>query len=281
MRGLGRSSAAISVVNAVATGLGCAVGVRLYAAVALELEVAGTPEVVVEPAESNTPLVRTSLDRALGVAAPGRVFSARLRVDSEIPVAKGLKSSSAVSTATIQSVYRALGIDLPPQEVAALAAAVGRETGLSATGAFDDALAGLVSGFVVTDNREDKVLLRAPVDPEWTAVVHVPAGTHPPSSRLRERFRPWAREGTAAAEAALHGQWADAMHRNTGLIERVMGYKYAGLRHLLAGAGAVASGVSGMGPALVALAPRMRAQDVLEAMPPERFVVPLCSEAHP
>ncbi len=281
MRGLGRSSAAVSVVNALATGIGCAVGVRLYAVASLELEPAARAELVVEPAVSDTPLVRASFERALAFAAPSRTFSARLRVDSEIPLAQGLKSSSAVSTAVIRAVDRALGAEVADDAVAGLAARVGREVGLSATGAFDDALAGLVPGFVVTNNREDRVLLRAPVEPDWTAVIHVPPGTHPPSSHLQERFRPWAREGTAAAEAALRGQWADAMHRNTGLVERVMGYKYAGLRHLLAGAGAVASGVSGMGPALVALAPRHRAPGVLEAMPPERFIVPLCSEGHP
>ncbi|HTS32343.1 MAG TPA: shikimate kinase [Thermoplasmata archaeon] len=281
MRGLGRSSAAISVVNALATGIGCAVGVRLYAAASLDLEPAATPGLVVEPAESGTPLVRASVERALGAAAPGKAFSARLHLDSEIPVAKGLKSSSAVSTAVIRAVDRALGTESTDLDVAALAARVGREVGVSATGALDDALASLVPGFVVTNNREDRLLLRAPVDPEWTAVVHVPPGTHPPSAAVRERFHPWGREGSAAAEAALRGEWADAMHRNTSLVERVMGYKYAGLRHLLAGAGAVASGVSGMGPALVALAPRHRAAGVLAAMPPERFTVPLCTEARP
>ncbi len=163
-------------------------------------------------------------------------------------------------------------------EVAALAAAVGRDVGLSATGAFDDAIAGLLTGFVVTDNRADRLLLRAPADPEWMAVVHVPSGAHPPSPGLLERFRPWAREGSAAADAALRGDWADAMQRNTGLVERVMGYQYGELRHRLAGAGAVACGVSGMGPSLVALTPRSRTSAVLGAMPPERFAVPLSSE---
>jgi shikimate kinase len=281
MRGLGRSSAAVSVVNALSSGVGCAAGVRLYAAVSVELTDARSPSVVVEPEASRTPVVVASLERALARAAPGRAFSVYLEVDTEIPVAKGLKSSSAVSTATVRAVHRALEAPVPDEAVAALVAEVGREVGASATGAFDDAMAGLVPGFVVTDNRTDRLLRRVPADPEWTAVVHLPPGEHPPSPDVRERFRPWAREGAQAADAAVRGEWAEAMDRNTAVVERVMGYDYARLRQRLHGAGAVACGVSGMGPALVALAPRTRAAEVLAAMPDDRFVVDLCSEAHP
>jgi shikimate kinase len=281
MRGLGRSSAAVSVVNALPTGVGCAIGVRLYAAASLELEPSGAPGEHIEPPGSRTPLVSVSLERALATVAPGRGFSARLEIESEIPVAKGLKSSSAVATAIVRAVYDAFGERATDREVASLAAQVGRAVGVSATGAFDDAMAGLVPGFVVTDNRSDRVLLRAPVDPDWVAVVHIPAGNHRPSPDLRERFQRHAGEGSVAADAALRGDWAEAMRQNSTLVERVMGYDYASLRQQLAAAGAISAGVSGMGPSLVALAPKSRAPEVLAVMPADRFVVPLCSEVHP
>jgi shikimate kinase len=281
MRGVGRSSAAISVLNAIPTGIGCAHGVRLYTAVTVELEERDATRVEVEPASSATPVVVGALAGALAHFRPGLHFSAHLQVDSEIPVAKGLKSSSAVATATIQAVAKALDREPPAVEVAAWAAQVSRAAGVSATGAFDDALAGLVPGFVLTDNRTGHLLSRRPSDPAWTAVLHVPQNSHPPSPSFQAAFRQSKAEGDAAAEAARLGAWADAMDRNTRLVERVMGYDYQELRAATRAAGAVASSVSGLGPAFVSLVPRSHAAAVLDVMPAERFVVPLTSEEHP
>jgi shikimate kinase len=57
------------------------------------------------------------------------------------------------------------------------------------------------------------------------------------------------------------------MRRNTELVESVVGYPYAELRDRLRRAGALASGVSGMGPALASIAEASDAIRVLEAMP--------------
>ena len=281
MRGVGRSSAAISIVNALPTGIGCAHGVRLYAAATVELQPTASIQIEVEPEASRTPIVVRSLEATLRRLQPEAGFFARLHLDSEIPVAKGLKSSSAVATATIRAVADALETDLDSIEIARMAAEVGREVGVSATGAFDDALAGLVPGFVVTDNRTWELLRHEPADPDWTAVVHVPSGTHPASPSVRDLFQRWAPEAESAVRSARRGAWAEAMQQNTLLVERVMGYDYRDVRDRLQRAGAAASGVSGLGPALVSLVPRARTQAVLDTLPPERFVVPLTSEEHP
>jgi len=111
MRGVGRSSAAISIVNALPTGIGCAHGVRLYAAATVELQAKATMQIEVEPDASRTPIVVRSLEATLRRLRPEAGFFARLHLDSEIPVAKGLKSSSAVATATIRAVADALETD--------------------------------------------------------------------------------------------------------------------------------------------------------------------------
>src|SRR5208282_4810168 len=112
-------------------------------------------------------------------------------------------------------------------------------------------------------------------------VVHVPSGTHPASPSVRDLFQRWAPEAESAVRSARRGAWAEAMQQNTLLVERVMGYDYRDVRDRLQRAGAAASGVSGLGPALVSLVPRARTQAVLDTLPPERFVVPLTSEEHP
>ncbi len=281
MRGIGRSSGAISIVNAIPAGIGCAVGVRLHLLAEAEVDRAGAPTVEVDPPTSSTAVVAAAGRAALAAVDAAHPYSLRLRIDSEVPVGRGLKSSSAVATAAIGAVFDAFGRSAPPEEIARLAAEAGRRAGVSATGAFDDALAGLVPGFVVTDNRVDRLLMRAPVDPAWVAIVHLPTDPHPPVPDLVERFRGEAAEGAAAADDARAGRWAAAMERNSDLVERAMGYDYAALRRAFRSAGAWASGVSGVGPALVALADRARAADVLARAPPARFAVPLASEAHP
>jgi len=131
MRGVGRSSAAISIVNALPTGIGCAHGVRLYAAATVELQAKATMQIEVEPDASRTPIVVRSLEATLRRLRPEAGFFARLHLDSEIPVAKGLKSSSAVATATIRAVADALETDLGSIEIARMAAEVGRDRNLN------------------------------------------------------------------------------------------------------------------------------------------------------
>ena len=57
------------------------------------------------------------------------------------------------------------------------------------------------------------------------------------------------------------------MELNTRLVEQVLGYEYGSIRAELARRGALASGVSGMGPALAAIAPRDRCAEVAAGFP--------------
>jgi shikimate kinase len=284
MRGVSRSSAALTVVNALPTGVGCAIGIARFVTVTAELE-PGNPETVqCTPEDAGTPLVRASVLAALARVDPTRRLHAVLDLRSEIPVAKGLKSSSAVSTATILAVTRAAGRELTSLAVAQLAAKVGRSVGVSATGALDDALAGLRPGFVVTDNRRDTLLAEGAPDPSWAAVVYLPPGQHPPAPSLRTQFETAAVEGLEAVHAALAGRYPEAMRCNTLLVERLMGYRYAELRERIEKAGAVGVGVSGLGPALAALVPRDRQEAVLSCLPSdsgERFTADLTREVGP
>ncbi len=83
--------------------------------------------------------------------------------------------------------------------------------------------------------------------------------------------------GELAARAALDGNWTKAMQLNTELVERTMGYVYRDLRDHLRGHGAIASGVSGLGPTLAAIAPVARLADLVRELPADqarKLVVP-------
>jgi shikimate kinase len=257
VRGIARSWGAISFVNALASGVGSAGAVALPVDVLAEVVTAEQAPTRIEfdPPDDAALARATVLEivRRARSAVPWRI---RVSVRSTIPVARGLKSSSAVGTAVAAAVGRALGLRLSSDEVARAAAETALAIGQSATGAFDDAFAACAGGLVVADVRERRVLRHEPAPADWSVLLWIPKGTHRPSSAAKDRFRTHAAAARAASEAAASGDYLRAMELNTAVVERAMGYDYRALHDRFRRAGALASGVSGMGPAVAAILPK-------------------------
>lgn len=269
MNGIAQTSAAITIANALPTGVGCAAGIELMAEARIELEPEGSglPKSVVLPSESRTPLVEEALQIGLSRYFPDQKVTVRLSLKSDIPIGRGLKSSSAASSAILLAVARAAGNEPTSLEIGLLSAEAGRRSGVSATGALDDALAGLDPGIVVTNNVRGEVLRRSEADPDWGVALYIPSQVHPPSPDLRAAFQAERSAGETVARAATNGDWITAMRLNTELVEKAMGYSYATIRERLRGRGAIASGVSGLGPTLAAIAPIGRIPELLRSLP--------------
>ncbi len=268
MKGSGSATAAVTFLNALFTGIGCAAGIELRASASVELVPADRRSFSINPA-ADSPLVHAIAGAALDLWAPGERFEVRATLDSEIPVARGLKSSSAVSGALASAIAAALGRPTRPDEVARLSAAVSRAIGVSATGAFDDALAGLRPGIQVTDNVARRALRSDAPDPGWHALVLVPGAIHRPAPEYLESFRALAPEALAAETEARLGHALAAMELNTALVERALGVDLSGLHRRLRGAGALGSGVSGLGPSVVAIVPAERRGDARSVLAEE------------
>jgi shikimate kinase len=269
MRGVGHASAAISFVNALFTGTGAAAAIGITASATVELEPAGpvrTGRLAISP-PADTPLVRASVLDAIRRWGGSVEVDTDLRLESAIPVAKGLKSSSAVGVAIAKAVAAAFGQSPSAEAVATASAEVSQAVGVSATGAFDDALASAAGGIVVTENRSRRVRVRGIADPDWALVLWMPPGSHAPSPEWRDRFETERAEALSAVEAAERGDWLRALEANTELVERVMGYDYRPVRRALQRSGALASGVSGLGPTLATIVPRSRLRQVLRSHP--------------
>jgi shikimate kinase len=219
---------------------------------------------------TDTDLVRETLAVGLNRFAAGQTFSGELRIESQVPARKGLKSSSAVGGAVLRAISSTLRQSHPSEELARISADVAQEIGLSATGAYDDCLAALRGGLVLTDNTKRIELRAPPFSLPLRVVLWIPPESHATSTSLRDRFRAEAEAGQAAAEAARAGRWAEAMTLNTELVERVMGYDYGALRSELLHRGATMCGVSGMGPTLAVLAPAANVDAVVSALPSDR-----------
>ncbi len=268
MKGTGHATGGITFLNALATGIGSAAGIAIPLSASVELVPAREPGSRSIDPPSDSPLVRASLSAALRRWAPGRAFHATVAVDSEIPVARGLKSSSAVSGAVARGVAAALGVFAPSTEVARLSADVSQAIGLSATGAFDDALSALEPGVQVTDNARRARIRHDPVDPTWEVVLWIPDRPHLPSPNYREAFSRLRSSASEAEAAARRGDPLAAMAGNTLLVERALGYPYAEIRRALLRAGALGCGVSGLGPTLAVVVTSEVVSEVLKSLPP-------------
>ncbi|MCI4327235.1 MAG: shikimate kinase [Thermoplasmata archaeon] len=286
MHGVGSATAAVTFVNALFTGVGAAAAIDLTLTAEVDLEPAtgDSPAVRVSEPGSDTPLVRASLADALRRWGHGGRYQGSLELRSEIPPSKGLKSSSAVGVAIGRAVARAFGVPASPWALALASSEVSQRIGLSATGAFDDALAAAGGGVVVTENSGPTVRYRGALPTEWSVVAWVPLGVHAPSVDWRSNFRARAAEAEPAVEAALRHDWAAAMEANTRLVESILKYEVGDLRLALGAAGAIASGVSGLGPALAVICPGARTSELTRLLPEgetwsTRFVPPASPEA--
>ena len=156
MKGYGWSNGAASVLNAVATWKGSAFAIELVARAEVELDRSSGIRGDV-PGMDNR-LIERCVEKVLEHL--GLEYGGRVRTFSEIPVASGLKSSSAAANAVVLATLDALDVDMDLVSAAKIGVEAAREVGVTITGALDDALASMLGGVVVTDNHEMSLLRR-------------------------------------------------------------------------------------------------------------------------
>lgn len=173
MEGRAVAPAAGTVLNALATGVGSAFALDfdVEAAVTLTADAAVSGTVADHP-DADTSLVERCVELATERYGDGE--GGTVRTESEIPLASGLKSSSAAANATVLATLDALGEadSVERVDAARLGVEAARDVGVTVTGAFDDATASMLGGLTMTDNQTDELLFREEV--EWHAAVWTP-----------------------------------------------------------------------------------------------------------
>ena len=259
MKGRGMAHGAGTIINAIATGKGAAFGIDLRTDAEVELNDSGIIEVLIDGAEGeSTRLVELCVRSVLRTYGEDRL-GARVVTRSEIPISKGLKSSSAAANATIKATLRALGEDMPLLDSIRMGCRCAIEAGVSVTGAFDDACASVMGGLVITDNTNMELVDRERMDPSLVALIHVPSYQIRKHGLPLDRIRNIADIIELAYILAQKGQYAMAMKLNGLAYASVLGVDPSVMHEALA-KGAVAAGISGTGPATVILVERDRAE---------------------
>jgi shikimate kinase len=238
---------AATIVSALATGKGAAFGIDLWTKARVKLTDDGSIETrILDDLQENTLLAEKCV-RAVFKRFGIRTVGARVETESNIPIARGLKSSSVAANAIVLATLAALEKRLEPSEILSLVVDTSLEAKVSVTGAFDDAAASLYGNVVVTDNTDRKVLRKFPVEDYHVLLLAPPEKAYTAEVDVR-RIRTIARYVEIAHKEALAGNYWNAMTLNGLVYSTILNLPTDVIIESLE-AGALAAGISGKGPA--------------------------------
>ena len=164
---------AVSMVNAIATGTGCTLGIDTFVETTLTKKQGTGIHITSENKTISSRLINKVIENMVSKKILENI---RLELDfrSNIPTGYGLKSSSAISSAVILSCAKAFGKTMTDEEILKLGAKTSIQTKVSITGAYDDACACYFGGFNVTDNLRMKLIHRELGPKDLQVIIFLP-----------------------------------------------------------------------------------------------------------
>jgi shikimate kinase len=238
---------AISIVNAIATGKGSALGISLKVTAEVELQKGHGLRFIT--GRNGNRLIKNIVQKTI----PKQIIESNMisiRVDSEIPIGYGLKSSSAVSNAVALACSQIeREEDINDYVILEVAARSSLEAKVSLTGAYDDATACYFGGFTVTDNYSRRLIRKERAPENLYAIIILPSNS--PRGDVR-KLRNLSDIFIDAFRFAESGQYWKAMKLNGVLASAALSSSYmpvmAAMEH-----GALSASISGNGPSIAAV----------------------------
>jgi shikimate kinase len=265
---IGRAVAygAVTVINAISCGLGAALSVDLKteARVKLTSEPRNIEGKILSDPSENPILINKVVKNVLRYFRLEDQYGAYVETQSNIPIARGLKSSSAAANAITLATVSALGEEVDDLSVINIGVDASIEAGVTVTGAFDDACASYFGNIVITDNYKRKILKRFRPEGDYAILILVPPKKAYTSKSDVKRMKIIADQVKALHRMTLLGDYWSAMTLNGLLYSAVLGYDINVALDALA-EGAVAAGLSGKGPAVASIVPRENIELVRDA----------------
>ena len=208
-------------------------------------------EIASDPKES-TLLIEKTVARVLQKFGLEKSFGAKIKTQSNIPIARGLKSSSVAANATALATIAALEKTLDDLEIVKLGVEAAFDAKVTVTGAFDDACASYFGGIVITDNLKREIIKQLPLPDDLVVLFHVPPQKAYTANSNVSRLRTVKPLVEIAFERALEGKVWEALTLN-GLIYSSASNLNPSIAIDALAAGAVAAGLCGKGPAVTAV----------------------------
>lgn len=258
---------AVSILNAIPTGVGGALGVDLWTEAEVRL-IDEPGRIRVSIPEGEDPRLAVESAKAVLEHAGKADLGLLIKTRSNIPIGKGLKSSSAASDAITLAVAKLLDLHVSDEVVVELAVKASIKAGVTITGAYDDAYTCFFGGVNVTDNRARKVLWRMYSPRDLEILILVPEEKIYTSSVSLESLEKVKEVCLKAVDLALRGRIWDAMTVNGLAVAAALNLDMKPILRALR-AGAYAAGVSGTGPAVAAVVSPKRGEEVRRSL--EKF----------
>ena len=250
------SHGAATIINAIATGKGAAIGVDLWtkARVTLTDEPGIIESTIVSDPTEDPVLIEKTVGKVLKFFNLEGKFGAKVETSSNIPIARGLKSSSAAGNAISLATVAALNKKLDDIKIVKLGVDGAIDAKATITGAFDDACASYFGGVVVTDNLKRRIVKRFEIAEDLAVLFYVPAKKTYTISSDVGRMKGVASLVKIAYKEALKRNYWVALTLNGLIYSPALGYDPSIATDALM-AGALAAGLSGTGPAVTAIVP--------------------------
>lgn len=245
---------AISIVNAIATGYGSAMGISLN--VKVEIISKRGSGLIFQKGGGSLMIKKIIYD----VLQSKYINNNQLliNINSEVPSGMGLKSSSAVSNAVALACISLTNKEISDEFVLNSAIDASLYAKTTITGAYDDSTACYYGGFVTTDNYKRKIWKRENSPTDISAVIFLP------NNKKRgdvTRLKLLSDIYLEAFQLAYSGQYWKAMTLNGVLTSSLLSNSYTITRMCLEN-GALAASISGNGPAIAAVVRESEVQKI-------------------
>jgi shikimate kinase len=254
---------AVTIVNAISCGLGAALGVNLWTEAIVKLT--NDPHIIegkiLSDPNENTVLIEKTVSHVLKHFSLENEYGAYVETRSNIPIARGLKSSSVAANAIALATFSALKADVDDLTVVNLGVDAAIDAKVTVTGAFDDACASYFGNIAITDNQSRKILKRYVPEEDYAVLIYVPPKKAYTVDSDVQKMRLMAKEVKSIHRQALLGEYWSAMTLNGLVYSTLLGYDTKIAVEALS-AGAVAAGLSGKGPAVAAVVSNEKIDEV-------------------
>jgi shikimate kinase len=248
---------AATIVNAIATKKGAAFGVDLYTKAQVKLT--DEPEFVdceiLSDIDESPVLIQKTVAAVLRRFNLEKEFGAKIKTWSNIPIARGLKSSSVAANAVVLATLGALGESLEDLEIVSLGVLSAFEAKVTITGAFDDACASFFGGLVITDNLNCKLLKQEALtveEDDFVVLFQVPPKKAYTVNTDISKLAVIKSQIEEIYNMALVGRHWEALTLNGQYYSSAFGFNDKAASVALT-AGARAAGLCGKGPATTAV----------------------------
>lgn len=267
MKKVVRSPGSATIINAIATGFGSAFGIGLD--IVCNAKTQSHSITCSNDVGADTSLMELCVSNVFDYYTINTdEFGLDIKTTSELPMASGLSSSSALSNAVtaISSKIISEEFNLEPLsdfDIINLAIESSLKAKVTITGAFDDATASYFGGVTVTDNGARKILIKEPME-ELPVLVYMPNFISKSGSSDVNKMKLMAPLVETAFEIAKNKDYFKALNLNGLIYAAALGFDSSIAIEAL-NAGALASGLSGTGSSFVAICEEDKIDDIKEA----------------